>query len=138
MAARLAATTRRGTSVGTKTAEANTGRPTVLGLAAACGGDWKSVLMIVKADTVVAWQRKGFRLFWTWKIARSAMRAARGPESDDPSAGDKGFTDFHCSLLNATLGRVHYRLEEYWVTLRRPETMTHDTPQIASLTAFSC
>ena len=33
-------------------------------------GDWKSVLMIVKADTVVAWHRKGFRLFWTWKIHR--------------------------------------------------------------------
>src|SRR3979411_330076 len=30
--------------------------------------DWKSVLMIVKADTVVAWHRKGFRLFRTWKI----------------------------------------------------------------------
>lgn len=33
-------------------------------------GDWKSVLMIVKADTVVAWQRKGFRSFWMWKIHR--------------------------------------------------------------------
>src|SRR5690348_8584173 len=30
--------------------------------------DWKSALMIVKAETVVAWHRKGFRLFWTWKI----------------------------------------------------------------------
>jgi putative transposase len=26
--------------------------------------------MIVKAETVVAWHRKGFRLFWTWKIGR--------------------------------------------------------------------
>jgi putative transposase len=24
-------------------------------------GDWKSALMIVKAETVIAWQRKGFR-----------------------------------------------------------------------------
>jgi putative transposase len=32
--------------------------------------DWKSALMIVKAETVVAWHRKGFRLFWTWKIHR--------------------------------------------------------------------
>jgi len=22
---------------------------------------------MVKADTVIGWQRKGFRLFWTWK-----------------------------------------------------------------------
>jgi len=28
-------------------------------------GDWKSALMIVKAETVVAWRRKSFRLFWT-------------------------------------------------------------------------
>ena len=32
--------------------------------------DWKSALMIVKAETVVAWQRQGFRLFWTWRIRR--------------------------------------------------------------------
>src|SRR5436853_7181910 len=30
--------------------------------------DWKSALMIVKAETVIAWHRKGFRLFWTWRI----------------------------------------------------------------------
>ena len=33
-------------------------------------GDWKSALMIVKPATVIAWHRKGFRLFWTWKIRR--------------------------------------------------------------------
>jgi hypothetical protein len=33
--------------------------------------DWKSALMIVKAETVIAWHRKGFRLFWTWKIHRT-------------------------------------------------------------------
>src|ERR1019366_5003100 len=32
--------------------------------------DWRSVLVIVQPDTVVAWHRKGFRLFWTWKIRR--------------------------------------------------------------------
>jgi putative transposase len=30
--------------------------------------DWKSALLIVQAETVVAWHRKGFRLFWWWKI----------------------------------------------------------------------
>lgn len=29
--------------------------------------DWKSFLVIVKPETVVAWHRKGFRLFWRWK-----------------------------------------------------------------------
>jgi transposase InsO family protein len=32
--------------------------------------DWKSGVFIMKASTVVGWQRKGFRLFWTWKIRR--------------------------------------------------------------------
>jgi putative transposase len=31
-------------------------------------GDWKSVLLIAQPETVVAWHRKGFRLFWTWKV----------------------------------------------------------------------
>src|SRR6185295_15904813 len=28
---------------------------------------WRSSLVIVKPGTVVAWHRKGFRLYWTWK-----------------------------------------------------------------------
>jgi putative transposase len=31
-------------------------------------GDWRSALAIVKPETVVAWHRKSFRLFWTWKV----------------------------------------------------------------------
>ena len=29
---------------------------------------WRSALLIVKPDTVVAWHRQGFRWYWTWKI----------------------------------------------------------------------
>ena len=32
--------------------------------------DWRSVLAIVQPETVVAWHRAGFRLFWTWKVRR--------------------------------------------------------------------
>jgi putative transposase len=28
-------------------------------------GDWRSALAIVRPETVVAWHRAGFRLFWT-------------------------------------------------------------------------
>ena len=42
--------------------------------------DWKSALMIVKAETVVAWHRKGFRLFWTWKIGRGKPGRPRVPQ----------------------------------------------------------
>ena len=32
--------------------------------------DWRSALAIVKPETVIAWHRSGFRLFWTWKVRR--------------------------------------------------------------------
>ena len=28
---------------------------------------WRSAVMIVKPETVIGWQRKGFRLYWRWK-----------------------------------------------------------------------
>jgi len=33
-------------------------------------GGWHSALAIVKPETVVAWHRAAFRLFWTWKVRR--------------------------------------------------------------------
>src|SRR5260370_5823242 len=37
-------------------------------------GDWRSALAIVEPETVVAWHRKGFRLFWTWKVRHGQPR----------------------------------------------------------------
>jgi len=31
---------------------------------------WRSTLAIVQPETVIAWHRAGFRLFWTWKVRR--------------------------------------------------------------------
>src|SRR6201997_3751021 len=31
---------------------------------------WCSALAIVQPETVIAWHRAGFRLFWTWKVRR--------------------------------------------------------------------
>jgi putative transposase len=42
--------------------------------------DWKLALMIVKAETVIAWHRKGFRLFWTWKIRRGKPGRPQVPQ----------------------------------------------------------
>src|SRR5215510_9379930 len=28
---------------------------------------WRSALRIVKPETVIAWHRQGFRLYWSWK-----------------------------------------------------------------------
>jgi len=35
---------------------------------------WRTALVIVKPETVIAWHRQGFRLFWTWKSRRSTGR----------------------------------------------------------------
>jgi putative transposase len=43
-------------------------------------GDWKSALMIVKAETVIAWHRKCFRLFWTWRIHRGTSGRPKVPQ----------------------------------------------------------
>ena len=34
--------------------------------------NWHSALLIVKPETVIAWHRKGFRLYWAWKGRRGA------------------------------------------------------------------
>jgi putative transposase len=35
---------------------------------------WRTALVIVKPETIIAWHRKGFRLFWTWKSRRRTGR----------------------------------------------------------------
>ena len=35
---------------------------------------WRTALVIVKPETVIAWHRQGFRLFWTWKSRRRLGR----------------------------------------------------------------
>ena len=37
---------------------------------------WKRTLMIVQRETVVAWHRAGFKLYWTWR-SRHKTRAGR-------------------------------------------------------------
>ena len=33
--------------------------------------DWRSALVIFKPETVIAWHRKAFRMFWAWKVRHS-------------------------------------------------------------------
>src|SRR5215831_2181546 len=40
---------------------------------------WRAALAIVQPDTVIAWHRKGFRLFWTWKVWRGKPGRAGVP-----------------------------------------------------------
>ena len=38
--------------------------------------NWRTVLVIVQPETVIAWHRQGFRLVWTWKSRRRKGRPA--------------------------------------------------------------
>src|SRR5437868_6167891 len=44
---------------------------------------WRTALVIVEPETVVAWHRQGFRVFWTWKSRR---RTGRPPVAADVRA----------------------------------------------------
>jgi putative transposase len=43
-----------------------------------CG--WRSAIHIVQPETVIAWHRRGFRLFWTWKSRHRTGRPAVSPD----------------------------------------------------------
>src|SRR5438270_693945 len=35
---------------------------------------WRTALVFIKPETVIAWHRQGFRWFWTWKSRRRVGR----------------------------------------------------------------
>jgi putative transposase len=41
---------------------------------------WQSGAFIMKAATVVGWHRRGFRLFWSWKIRRGKLARPAVPK----------------------------------------------------------
>ena len=54
--------------------------------------DWRSALAIVKPETVVAWHRAAFRLFWTWKVrCGKPGRPVIVRENHFPDEYDAGF-----------------------------------------------
>jgi hypothetical protein len=50
--------------------EAQSVRPVPVAWLCGIWDGWRSTLCLVKPGTVMAWHRKGFRLFWTWKVLR--------------------------------------------------------------------
>jgi putative transposase len=42
--------------------------------------EWRAAVVIVKPETVLAWHRRGFRLFWTWNSRRRLGRPAIFPD----------------------------------------------------------
>ena len=96
--------------------------------------DWKSALLIVKADTVVAWHRKGFRLFWTWKIHRGKPGRPRVPQEvrdlirmmsrNNPRWGAPRI---HGELLKLGIDITEPTVAKYMVRHRKPPSQTWRT-----------
>jgi hypothetical protein len=42
--------------------------------------NWRTALVIVRPETVIAWHRRGFRWFWTWKVRHGKRGRPKVPE----------------------------------------------------------
>jgi len=96
--------------------------------------DWRSVLVIVKPETVVAWHRAGFRLFWTWKvrrgqpgrpvISREVRDLIRTMCRENPGWGAPRI---HGELLKLGIDIGESSVSKYMVRGRRPPSQTWHT-----------
>ena len=96
--------------------------------------DWRSVLAIVQPDTVVAWHRKGFRLFWTWKIRRGQPGRPTVPREvrdlirrmcrENPGWGAPRI---HGELLKLGIDIGESSVSKYMVRGRKPPSQTWRT-----------
>src|SRR3954469_18408479 len=96
--------------------------------------DWKSALLIVQAETVVAWHRKGFRLFWRWKIHRGQPGRPRVPPEvrelirimsrNNPRWGAPRI---HGELLKLGIKITEPTVAQYMVRHRKPPSQTWRT-----------
>jgi len=68
--------------------------------------DWRSALAIVKPETVLAWHRAGFRLFWTWNAASPTWTTTHFAQ-DHPASFSAPKTPRHRSILAR---RTHLRI----------------------------
>jgi putative transposase len=96
--------------------------------------DWKSGAFIMKASTVVGWHRKGFRLFWTWKIRRGKPGRPVVPKDvrelirlmsrDNPLWGAPRI---YGELLKLSIEIGETSVSKYMVRRRRPPCQTWRT-----------
>jgi len=96
--------------------------------------DWRAALTIVKPETVIAWHRKGFRLFWTWQIRRG--QAGRPVVSFDVRDLIRqmcrenplwGAPRIHGELLKLGITIGETSVSKYMVRRRQPPSQTWRT-----------
>lgn len=95
---------------------------------------WCSALVIVKPETVIAWQRKGFRLFWRWKtrggkagrpcVSREIRELIRQMSTANPLWGAPRI---HGELLKLGIQISQATVAKYMVRQRKPPSQTWRT-----------
>ena len=88
--------------------------------------EWRTAVVIVKPETVIAWHRRGFRLFWTWKsrrrlgrpsVARDIRALIRTMSEANPLWGAPRI---HGELLKLGIAVSQATVATYMVRRRRP------------------
>ena len=95
---------------------------------------WQDTLMIVKPETVLAWQRKGFRLFWTWRVRHGKPGRPRVPQEvrdlirmisrNNPRWGAPRI---HGELIKLGIQITEPTVAKYMVRHRKPPSQTWRT-----------
>jgi putative transposase len=96
--------------------------------------DWRSALIIVRPDTVIAWHRQGFRLFWTWKgrcgrlgrptVPHDVRELIRRMSRENPLWGAPRI---HGELLTLGIDIGETSVSKYMGRHRRPPSQTWRT-----------
>ena len=96
--------------------------------------DWRSALVMVQPETVIAWHRKSFRLFWTWKIQRGRVGRPGIPKEvrqlirimsrENPLWGAPRI---HGELLKLGIDIGETSVSKYLIRRRKPPSQTWRT-----------
>jgi hypothetical protein len=95
--------------------------------------EWRTALLIVKPETVIAWHRRGFRPWWVWK---SRGRMGRPTVPADVRALIRtmvaanprwGAPRIHGELLKLGIDVSQATVAKYMVPRRRPPSQTWRT-----------
>jgi hypothetical protein len=94
---------------------------------------WRSALVIVKPETVIAWHRRGFRRFWTWKSRRRHGRPTVPPDvrtlirTVSEANPRWGAPRIHGELLKLGIDVSQTTVAKYMVARRQPPSQTWRT-----------
>jgi putative transposase len=94
---------------------------------------WRSALLIVKPETVIAWHRRGFRLYWSWKsrhpqgrpsVSREVIELIRKMSLANPLWGAPRI---HGELLKLGFELSEATVAKYMVRHRKPPSQSWRT-----------